>query len=204
MVVADEGMTMTDDAANRSDTAEPTTYLLIDGENIDATLGTSIFGRQPRPEERPRWDRVLNFAETTWDHPVKSLFFINASSGTMPMSFIQALVAMGLKPIPLSGASDQKVVDIGIQRTLDAIADGHGDVMLATHDGDFLPHVERLVDDGRRVGLLAFPEMANAGYSALGGRFEIFDLESGVGCFNQVLPRLRIIDVDEFDPAAYL
>ncbi|MCW2738704.1 MAG: nuclease, partial [Nocardioides sp.] len=35
--------------------AERMTYLLVDGENIDATLGTSILGRRPRPEERPRW-----------------------------------------------------------------------------------------------------------------------------------------------------
>ena len=191
------------DTAEGGETAA-ITYLLIDGENIDATLGTSVFGRQPRPEERPRWDRVLSFAQSTWDNPVKSLFFINASSGTMPMSFVQALIAMGHRPVPLSGSSDQKVVDIGIQRTLDAIAETHGDVMLATHDGDFLPQVERLVTGGRRVGLLAFPEMANAGYSALGEGFEIFDLEASVGCFNLVLPRVRIIDVDDFDPMAYL
>ena len=29
------------------------TYLLVDGENIDATLGTSILQRRPQPEERP-------------------------------------------------------------------------------------------------------------------------------------------------------
>jgi len=30
-----------------------TTYVLVDGENIDATLGTSILGRRPHPDERP-------------------------------------------------------------------------------------------------------------------------------------------------------
>ena len=38
------------------------TYVLVDGENIDATLGTSILGRRPQPDERPRWDRLLSFA----------------------------------------------------------------------------------------------------------------------------------------------
>ncbi len=38
--------------------AEPETILLVDGENIDATLGGSLLGRRPAPEERPRWDRV--------------------------------------------------------------------------------------------------------------------------------------------------
>ena len=195
---------MTESAEGGEPNDGETTYLLIDGENIDATLGTRVLGRRPESNERPRWDRVLEFARSSWDRPVKSLFFINASSGTMPVGFVQALIGMGLRPIPLSGSPDQKVVDIGIQRTLDAIAGSHGDVMLATHDGDFLPQVEKLLGVGRRVGLLAFPELASAGYSSLGEGFEIFDLEVDVGCFNQVLPRLRIIDVDEFDPTAYL
>jgi uncharacterized protein len=196
---------MTEAEEDRDDVAaSSTTYLLIDGENIDATLGQRVLGRRPEPAERPRWDRVLEFAQSTWGAPVKSFFFINASSGTMPAGFVQALISMGLRPIPLSGTSDQKVVDIGIQRTLDAIAEHRGDVMLATHDGDFLPHVERLVTGGRRVGLLAFPELASASYSSLGGGFEMFDLEDQVGCFNQVLPRLRIIDLEAYDPTAYL
>ncbi len=68
-----------------------TTYLLIDGENIDATLG-NLLDRRPEPGERPRWDRVLSFATSTWGNPVTSFFFINASSGHLPVSFVQALV----------------------------------------------------------------------------------------------------------------
>ena len=179
-----------------------TTYLVIDGENIDGVLG-GLFDRRPEPGERPRWDRVLSFATGTWGNPVTSFFFINASSGHLPVSFIQALVAIGIRPIPLSGRSDQKVVDIAIQKTLDAIVDTEGDLLLATHDGDFLPHVKRLVDGKRRVGLLAFPELVNVGYTGIEG-LEVYDLEGDVGCFNQALPRVRIIDVDAFDPAAYL
>ncbi|MEZ5191645.1 MAG: hypothetical protein R2734_03400 [Nocardioides sp.] len=44
--------------------ADRRTYLLVDGENIDATLGTSILGRRPQPEE-PRWDRLLDFFAVT-------------------------------------------------------------------------------------------------------------------------------------------
>jgi len=180
------------------------TYLLVDGENIDATLGTRVLGRRPEPDERPRWDRVLAFAQRTWDQPVKSLFFINASSGHMPVGFVQALIAIGLRPVALSSDSGEPVVDIGIQRTLDAIAERGGDVMLASHDGDFLEHMERLATPDRRLALLAFPELASAGYSALRPALEIYDLETDVGCFNQPLQRLRIIDIDDFDPASYL
>ena len=98
--------------------AERMTYLLVDGENIDATLGTSILGRRPRPEERPRWDRLLEWAERAFDQDVTGLFFLAATT-EMPTSFVQALLAIGFKPIPLSG--EGKIVDIAIQRTAEAL-----------------------------------------------------------------------------------
>jgi len=188
------------------DTAGRTTYLLVDGENIDATLGSSILGGRPTPEQRPRWERVLSFAQQTWDQPVKGLFFLNASNGNLPMPFVQALLAIGFQPIPLSGESYEKVVDIGIKRTLAAIAQRDGDVLLASHDGDFAPEVEVLVDDpDRRVGLLAFREFTSTSLASLTARgLSTFDLESDVAAFNVQLPRLRIIPLEEFDPLRYL
>ena len=106
------------------------TYLVIDGENLDATLGVNLLGHRPAPDERPRWERVLEFAQRRWSQPVKALFFLNASSGNLPMPFIQALTAMGLRPVPLSGPPGMKVVDVGIQRMLEAIVDRDADVVL--------------------------------------------------------------------------
>ncbi|WP_250446449.1 NYN domain-containing protein [Actinotalea sp. C106] len=186
-----------------------TTYVLVDGENIDATLGGSILGARPAPEERPRWERVLEFARTVWGaDDVKGLFFLNASNGSMPMAFVQALVAIGFQPIPLSGASYEKVVDIGIQRTLDVLADrgeDSGDVLLASHDGDFTPHMAALLGPSRRVGLLGFTELVSSSLQHLTeGGLEIYDLETDVHAFNVQLPRLRIISLAEFDPTRYL
>ena len=82
--------------------APRTTYVLVDGENIDATLGTSILGRRPRPEERPRWERLLQFARERWDQPATGLFFL-AANNELPMAFVQALLAIGYRPIALSG-----------------------------------------------------------------------------------------------------
>lgn len=179
------------------------TYLILDGENIDATLGNSVLGRKPGAAERPRWDRVREFTEGVWGQPVKALFFLNASSGVLPMSFIQALLAMDYRPIPLAGSGQQKVVDIGVKRTLTAIREHGGDVILASHDGDFLPEVRDLLDGGQRVGILGFREFVNAGLAELPG-LELFDLEHQANAFTQPLPRIRIIPVDEFDPLAYL
>jgi len=118
---------------------------------------------------------------------------------------VQALVALGYRPVPLSGRPDEKVVDIGIQRTLDAIRDRRGDVILASHDGDFAAGVTGLLDAGRKVGLLGFPEFNNSGYWTLQGRgLQIFDLEVDTAAFDILLPRVRIIPLDEFDPVAFL
>lgn len=184
--------------------AGPFTYLIVDGENIDATLGNNLLGRRPRPEERPRWERVRGFAER-WGHPVRGLFFLNASSGALPASFVQALLAMDYRPIPLSGPAEEKVVDIGIQRTLEALRDRPGDVLLASHDGDFLPQVQALLGGERRVGVLGFKEFVNAGFAALGAQGLVtYDLEDDVAAFNEVLPRVRIIPIEDFDPLRYL
>ena len=79
------------------------TYVLVDGENIDATLGGSLLNRRPTPEERPRWERVTAYAEAEWGQPVTGLFFLNATNGQLPGTFVQALLAMNYRPVPLSG-----------------------------------------------------------------------------------------------------
>lgn len=178
------------------------TYLLVDGENIDATLG-NVLGHRPSPEERPRWDRLLTFAEKRWHQPVTGLFFL-AVNGDLPHAFVQALLALGFRPIALSGAPQQKVVDMAIQRTLEALVERPGDVMLASHDGDFVAHLERICD-GRRVAAVGFPEFRNRGFLTLASRgLEFFDLEQDVKAFNVRLPRVRIIPIDEFDPLEFL
>ncbi|HHW82450.1 MAG TPA: NYN domain-containing protein [Actinomycetales bacterium] len=182
------------------------TYVLVDGENIDATLGMSVLGRRPNPEERPRWDRILSYAAERSGEEARGLFFLNASSGQMPMSFVQALIAMGYRPIPLASEGDEKVVDVGIQRTLEAIAARPaGDVMLASHDGDFIPQVSSLLHKGRRVGMLCFREFLNSKLSEFTERgLEVHDLETDIGAFTTPLPRIRIIPLNEFDPTLYL
>lgn len=180
----------------------PDTFLLVDGENIDATLGGSLLGRRPAPEERPRWDRVRDYARAVWEQPVRGLFFLNGS-GTIPMAFVQALDALQFRPVLLSGPSDVKVVDVAIQRTLEALAErGHGDVLLASHDGDFAPQVEALLGaPGRRVGVMGFRELISTQLADLTtAGLELYDLEDDVRAFTVALPRIRVIPIERFDP----
>jgi putative heme uptake system protein len=187
-----------------SGTTSGVTYLLVDGENLDATLGTDILKRRPTSEERPRWERVAEFLRQQWGQEVRALFFLNASSGTMPMPFVQALLALGYRVVALAGGRDEKVVDIGIQRTLAAIAGRGGDVALVSHDADFEPQLRGLLAD-RRVAVLGFREFVSqrlAELEPLGLQF--FDMEATVEAFNVPLPRVRIIPLDEFDPEWFL
>ena len=182
----------------------PETFLLIDGENIDATLGAGVLGRRPAPEERPRWDRVRDYARSVWEQPVRGLFFLNAS-GTVPMAFVQALTALDYRPVLLSGAPDVKVVDIAIQRTIEALTErGHGDLLLASHDGDFAPQVAKLAEHPeRRIGLIGFREMTSGLLTEI-ENVEFFDLEDDVGAFTVALPRIRVVPIEQFDPWALL
>ena len=183
--------------------AERRTFVLVDGENIDATIGVSLLGRRPASEERPRWERVTAYAEQLLEQPATGLFFLNASNGHLPHSFVQALIAMGYRPVPLAGSGDQKVVDVGIQRTLEALVDhDEADVLLLSHDADFVKQVAGLVDGRRRVGLIGFREFMSTQLTALG--LPLYDLEDDVRAFNAPLPRVRIIPLDEFDPERFL
>lgn len=185
---------------------EETTYLVVDGENIDATLGLSVLDHRPAPDERPRWDRVLAAAAEQWGQPAKGLFFLNGSNGYLPMSFVQALAAMDYQAIPLSAPSTVKVVDVGIQRTLEAIATRpSGSVILGSHDADFVPQIRALLEQGRKVAVVGFREFMSSQLHELEPLgLEVLDLEYDVHAFTVRLPRIHIIPIEQFDPFDYL
>lgn len=183
-------------------------YLLVDGENIDRTLG-QIVGHKPRPQERPRWDQLRAFIEEKYQASCKSLFFLNASSG-INGSFIQALNSLGFVPIPLTSSSvTDKVVDMGILKMLGALKEkfrgpSSPAVILASHDADFKPALSELRD--RSLGIVCFPEYLSGDYKDI-ANLEVFDIEDDVGVFAKEvspLPRLRAISIDDFDPSKYL
>ena len=197
-------------------------YLLIDGENIDATLGVNILKRAPLPEERPRWDRVLKYDPWAEDEPqaadsdecttcderaASGLFFLNAKQRTA-MTFVQALLAIGWQPILLTSEEPHvKIVDAGIQKTLTAIQESRpgADIVIASHDVDYLPHLSSLLDAGHRVAIICFREYLSAQLAELEDRgLKIVDLEYDVGAFNQMLHRIYPIDLRDFDPVVYL
>jgi uncharacterized protein len=177
-------------------------YVLIDGENLDVTLGSAILQRAPKPADRPRWERVLEFAHELRGQEAVGLFFINATSGNTPWAFVAALQNVGFRAVLLSGSGSEKVVDLGIQRTLEALLQREGDVLVGSHDRDFAPQIEQLMETDREVAMLGFPELMSGIYTELG--VPTYDLEFDAKAFNQRLPRIRVIPIAEFDPEDFL
>ena len=181
-------------------------YVLVDGENVDGTL-SSILNRPPQSDDRPRWETVFRVAEGLWGgRSAKALFFINVRpEATVPWPFVQALLACHFRPVLLTGREGHKVVDEGIQKTLAALGSRDGDVLLLSHDKDFCPALAALGgNDERHIGVLGFKEYLAADYTHL-PNLDIFDLETDAGAFqNGPLPRMRPMQIDEFDPAVLL
>lgn len=137
----------------------------------------------------------------------RGLFFLNVSQRTAA-PFIQALLAIGWQPIQLTSTDpERKIVDEGIQRTLDAILKEKpgADVVVGTHDVDYLPQLEALLDAGHRVSILCFREFLALPIAELEDKgLIIHDLELDVQAFNLPLNRTHPVDIDEFDPYPYL
>jgi len=94
-------------------------------------------------------------------------------------------------------------VDVAIERTLQAIRRRDGDVLLASHDGDFAGEMKGLATLGRRVGVLGFQELVSTKLREATNN-AVFELEDDVDAFEIVLPRTRPVHIDNFDPEPYL
>jgi len=185
------------------------TYVLIDAENLDRTIG-EILGRRPTGAERVNFGALVSWCAEKWPKPTRCLVCLNVRGEQIPepmLGFVQALRASRCEVVPLYGRPDQKVVDIAIVKLLDALAERPGaNVVLGSHDGeDFAAHVARLLGTGRSVAVLGFREFLSQRFRELQPQgLELYDLEYDVRALPQRLPRLVPIHVDQFDPKAFL
>ena len=183
---------------------ERTTYLLVDGENIDATLGSSILGRRPATRGAP----PLGPAAPVRPRPVVA----GAGRAVLPgrehraADVVRAGAALdGLPAGPAGRRGPEKVVDIAIQRTMAAIAERDDDVLLVSNDGDFW-RASRTCSTATG-GSASSGSRSSATTSSpplIGRGLEVIDLEYDVQAFTARLPRVRIIPIDEFDPLDFL
>ncbi len=164
------------------------TYVLIDGENIDATLGMLILGRRPRPEERPRWERLLQFAQELWEKIVVRALLPRrqqrAADAVRPSPDGDRLPTDPPSRVPgREGGRHRHPADAGRdpsswRRTCSWSATTGTS---STRCGDLL--------DGRRVGVVGFQEFRSNAFLALkGAGSSTFDLEYEVQAFKEPLP----------------
>lgn len=176
------------------------TYLLVDGENVDSTLGT-ILRNQPSPQDRPRWDRVITFVKEKFeDEEVEAFFFINVKNGAkIPYKFVHVLDMMGYMPILLEGTHTQ-VVDEGIKKTLEELVEREGNIVLVTHDNGYAELLNKAITaHNRNLAILGFEEFVSSKYSQ-DLPLTIYDLEKDVQAFLNPLQRGQVMELDKFDP----
>jgi len=180
------------------------TYLLVDGENVDSTLGTILRG-QPNPEDRPRWNKVMDYAKSLFDdEDIQAFFFINVKQGArIPYKFIHVLEITGYKPVLLSGSRGQ-VVDEGIKKMLKLISQKEGNIILITHDNGYCELLnEALTNHNRELAIFGFEEFVSSRYSKE-LPLTIYDLETQVEAFEAPLKRGEITSLEQFDPSELL
>ncbi|OJH35138.1 NYN domain-containing protein [Cystobacter ferrugineus] len=186
------------------------TYVLIDAENIDWAV-SNVVGRKPEPQDRVQFDRLVAFCEGRFPNPVRCIVVLNARGEQLPdmmIGFVRALKTAGCEVVLLHGRPEQKVVDMGILKLLEAIRQQRPGtaVVLASHDGsDFAAALRPLLEDKRKVTLLGLREYVSQRFREfVPSGLEILDLEMDAKVFQRPLPRLLPIRVDEFDPSPFL
>ncbi|MBM7119413.1 NYN domain-containing protein [Archangium primigenium] len=186
------------------------TYVLIDAENIDWAV-SNVVGRKPEPQDRVQFDRLVAFCESRFPTPARCIVVLNARGEQLPdvmIGFVRALKTAGCEVVLLHGRPEQKVVDIGILKLLEAIRTTKpgAHVVLASHDGsDFAAALRPLLDEKRKVTLLGLREYVSQRFREfVPAGLEILDLEMDAKVFQRPLPRLLPIRVDDFDAAGFL
>ncbi|HSP81676.1 MAG TPA: NYN domain-containing protein [Myxococcaceae bacterium] len=185
-------------------------YVLIDAENVDWAV-SNVLGRKPESQDRVQFDRLVTFCERHFPTPVRCVVVLNARGEQLPdvmIGFVRALKTAGCEVALLYGRPDQKVVDLGILKLLEAIRrqSPGAAVALASHDGaDFADALRPLLEEKRQVAILGLREYVSQRFRELvPSGLEILDLEMDARVFQRPLPRLLPVRVDEFDPSLFL
>jgi len=185
-------------------------YVLIDAENVDWAV-SNVVGRKPEAQDRVQFDRLVAFCESHFPTPVRCVVVLNARNEQLPdamIGFVRALKTAGCDVALLYGRQDQKVVDLGILKLMEAIRTQRpkAAVALVSHDGtDFADALRVLLEEKRRVAILGLREYMSQRFRELvPSGLEILDLEMNAKVFQRPLPRMLPIRVDEFDASLFL
>ena len=211
----------------RSDLFDPSLPLIvvIDSENIDGHLfkmhnpnGTEgvELDRNNRMDwmKLRDWIRSTSGTQSTLIAPFFSYFESDEVKRNKVMAFADFLRRNGFDPREIKREGDRQVVDEAIIKMLSSLTRRPANVLLVSHDGGYLPSLNRLHEshsrDGKgRIVLAGFPEQMNVSYQGLGW-LKLLDLEHDMKVFNYQLPsrndrNLRATNsIDDFDAEDFL
>ena len=121
------------------------------------------------------------------------------------MSFVQALLSMGYRPVPLAGAPTRRSSTSRSSAPWPRIADRDDDVLLVSNDGDFVEGFEACSTAAAGSASSGSREFRNHEFTRSSGAawsrstWSTTSRRSPRGS-----PRVRIIPIDEFDPLDFL
>lgn len=174
----------------------PRTLLVWDAPNMDMAL-TTILGRQPQGQERPRFDAVgrwlVGLADRDGSEPEACVFANVPDGGAGRMSgWVKTLRSFGyavfVKPKRGDSDVDSDMLDFVQER---AHGVGLSRLVVASGDGQaFREPLEGLARTGVDVSVLAFAEEAT--YAQTSSVIGFTDLEDVPDAFLTALPRTRL------------
>ena len=78
-------------------------------------------------------------------------------------------------------------------------------MVLVSQDGDFEPQLRALLKKGRNVAVVGFEEFLSGELRALEELgLQVLDLEREIKAFNEPLPRIRVIPLNDYSPNSFL
>ncbi len=177
--------------------------VVIDSENIDGHLfkmhnpnGTEgvELDRNNRMDwmKLRDWIRSTSGTQSTLIAPFFSYFESDEVKRNKVMAFADFLRRNGFDPREIKREGDRQVVDEAIIKMLSSLTRRPANVLLVSHDGGYLPSLNRLYEsysrDGKgRIVLAGFLEQVNVSYQGLGW-LKLLDLEHDMKVFNYQLP----------------
>jgi putative heme uptake system protein len=172
------------------------TLLVWDAPNMDMGL-TTLLGRQPQGQERPRFDAVgrwlVDMADRDGSEPEACVFANVPEGGAGRMAgWVKTLRSFGysvfVKPKRADSDVDEDMLELVETRASEGLLSR---LVIASGDGRaFREPLEELARDGVEVTVLAFAEEATYALTSSALRFQ--DLEDVPDAFLTALPRTRL------------
>ena len=183
------------EAAMTTQTSGRLLLMVWDAPNLDMAL-TGLIGRQPRGEERPRFDAVARWlvSQARPDEDIEACIFANVPEGAAGRmaGWVKMLRSYGyavfVKPRLPGSDIDDDMIDHVRQRTGEGVL---ASLIVASGDSRlFKEPLEDLAADSVGVTVLGFAEEST--YALVSDRLRFQDLEDIPEAFLSPLPRARL------------